>query len=298
MPTTNIDGVKIFYEDEGPRDGPVIVLIMGLGVQLVGWPDQMLATLHDAGLRTIRFDNRDIGLSHRLEDKKAPNLVLQLLLSKLRIRGLAPYSLEHMAADTVGLIDSLDLDRVHLVGISMGGMIGQVTAATAPERLKSFTAIMTSTNRPGLPRPGPEVTKVLLSPAKAGESMDDVIKRGMTLWNTIGTPNGGGTQEELRERVQESIQRCFYPAGVRRQLAAIVESGDLRKWSRKITAPTLVLHGTADPLIHVDGGRDVAASVEGSTLRLLEGWAHDLPPKFLADITGEIISHIRSAESA
>ncbi len=298
MPVANINGIEIFYEDEGPRDGPVVVLIMGLGVQLVGWPDQMLAMLHDAGLRTVRFDNRDIGLSSRLDGKKAPNLVLQLLLAKLRIRKLAPYSLEHMAADTIGLIDVLGLDQVHLVGISMGGMIGQVTAAMAPDRLRSFTAMMTSTNKPGLPRPGPTVSKVLLSPAKAGETMDEVIERGMELWNTIGTPDGGGTQEELRERVASSIERCFYPAGVRRQLAAIVESGDLRRWSRKITTPTLVLHGTADPLVHMDGGKDVAANIEESKLRLLDGWAHDLPPKFLPDVTAEIISHVRSVESA
>jgi len=298
MPVIKANGIDIAYEDDGPPDGSVVLMIMGLGVQLTAWPPAMFNALNEAGFRTIRFDNRDIGLSSRLEGKKAPNIVLQTILTKLHIRWLAPYKLTDMAEDSVALMEALGIDRFHVVGLSMGGMIGQIVAATVPDRVRSFTAVMTSTNNPRLPGPRLDIIKMLVSRRNPVETMDEAIERAMVMWNTIGTVDGGGTQEELRERVTAAMQRCNYPAGLRRQTAAIIDTGDLRQWTRKITAPTLVMHGTADPLINVAGGKDISATITSSRLHLLEGLGHDLPPKFLGEMTSEMIDHLRSVEAA
>ena len=298
MPVIKANGIDIAYEDDGPADGPVVIMIMGLGVQLTAWPPAMFNALNETGFRTIRFDNRDIGLSGRLEGRKAPNIILQTILAKLRIRGLAPYALSDMAQDTLALAGGLGADSFHLVGLSMGGMIGQIVAAAAPEKIKSFTAVMTSTNNPGVRGPRPDVIKMLMAPGKPAKTMDEAVERAMNMWNTIGTVDGGGTQGELRQRVQEAMERCNYPAGIRRQTAAIIDTGDLRKWTRKITAPTLVMHGTADPLINVAGGKDIAGIVEGSRLHLIEGLGHDLPPRFLGELTSEMSEHLRSVEAS
>ena len=296
MPVAKANGLEIAYEDDGPRNGPVVLMIMGLGVQLTGWPPEMYGALNEAGYRTIRFDNRDIGLSQKLEGQKAPNILLQTILSKIHVTGLAPYKLTEMAQDTIGLIDALDLGRVHLVGISMGGMIGQIAAATAPEQIKSFTAIMTSTNNRKIPGPRPDILKHLISRRKPVQTLDEAVDQAVGFWNLIETKYGGSTQEELRARVQAAIERCNYPAGLQRQTAAIIETGDLRRWTRAIAAPTLVMHGTTDPLVNVAGGKDVATNVEGAKLKLIEGWGHDLPVRLLGEITDELIGHVKSAE--
>ncbi|MGI9355916.1 MAG: alpha/beta fold hydrolase [Rhizobiaceae bacterium] len=297
MPLVKSNGLEIAYEDDGLNDGPAVLMIMGLGVQLTGWPPQMYGALNEAGYRTIRFDNRDIGLSQKLDGQKPPNILLQTILSKIHVTGLAPYNLTDMARDTIGLIDALDLGRVHLVGISMGGMIGQIVAATAPERIRSFTAIMTSTNSRKLPGPRPDLLKHLISRRKPAATIEETVELAVAFWNLIGTKNGGGRQEDLRARVRAAFERCNYPAGLRRQTAAIIETGDLRRWTRAIKSPTLVMHGTADPLVNVAGGKDVAANIEGANLKLVDGWGHDLPEKFLSELTDEMKSHFRSVES-
>ena len=299
MQSIKANGLDIAYQIDGPADGPAVLMIMGLGVQLTAWPPAMISVLNEAGFRTIRFDNRDIGLSTRLEGSRAPNILLQALRAKLRIRPLAPpYNLTDMARDSIALLDALGLDRVHLVGLSMGGMIGQIVAATAPDRIKSFTAVMTSTNNPGLPGARYDVVKMLVSRQHPAKTLDEAVERAMKMWNTIGTVDGGGTQDDLRQRVRAAMERCNYPPGIRRQTAAIIATGDLRNWTRRITAPTLVMHGTADPLVNVAGGKDIAANIEGAKLHLLEGMGHDLPPKFLDELTGTMIEHLRSVEDA
>ncbi|MDD9910579.1 MAG: alpha/beta hydrolase [Ahrensia sp.] len=297
MPELSANGLTLYYEDEGPRNGRPIVLVMGLGVQSTAWPAAFLDALHWADYRTIRFDNRDIGLSSRLEGRRARHIALHIITSRLGLGGGAPYALTDMADDTLGLIEALELERPHLVGVSMGGMIGQIIAARAGSQLASFTAIMTSTNNPRLPKPRRDVLKMLIAPGPAPKTHDEAVERAIRLWNTIGTQNGGGTQEDLRERVDAALRRSFYPAGLKRQIAAIIETGDLRRWTRKISLPTLVLHGTADPLVPASGGKDVAANIMNSRLHLLDGMGHDLPPKFLAELTGELVEHLRTSDS-
>lgn len=296
MPKVVSNGIEIHYEESGPTDGPAVLLIMGLAVQLTGWPQTLIDRLNKAGYRTIRFDNRDIGLSGRLEQTRAPNVLLQAVLSRLHITGLAPYQLTDMAHDTIGLADALELQHFHLVGVSMGGMIGQIVAATWPKRIASFTAIMTSTNNRKLPGPRREVVKALVAPRKPDETPEDAVERSVAMWNLIGTQEDGDPQDDLRQRVAAAYQRCHYPQGIRRQLSAIIETGDLRRWTRKITAPTLVMHGTADPLVRTAGGEDVAANIAGARFHPIEGLGHDLPERFLPGIADAMIDHFGAAE--
>lgn len=297
MPTVRANRLEIFYEDSGPASGPVIVLIMGLASQLTAWPPGMISRLNDAGFRTLRFDNRDIGLSQKLDHRRAPNLLLQSALARFRIRTLAPYRLTDMAQDTIGLMDELKIEQAHVVGISMGGMISQILSARYPERVYSLTAIMTSTNRRSLPGPRGDVARLLFRPGPPPKTTDEIVERGMEIWNLIRTRDGGLSDDELRVRVRAAVERSYCPAGQRRQTAAIVETGDLTRWTRRIAAPTLVIHGDADPLVRLAAGQDVAATIKGSRLEVISGMGHDLPPAHLNHITDLIIQHAQASGS-
>jgi len=297
MSVATANGIQLEYEISGPDDGPVVLLIMGLAAQLIWWPQGFIDELTAAGYRTIRFDNRDVGKSHKFDDKRAPNLMVQALASRFKLRGLAPYSLTDMARDSVSLLDALGVSQAHIIGVSMGGMIGQIVAAQYRDRVKSFSAIMSSTNNPGLPRPKPEVMKALLAPAPANAGKEEALERLMHLWGLIGTKQSGSSEDELRARLTASYERCNYPAGARRQIAAIIETGDLRKrYTRKITAPSLIIHGADDPLAPLPSGIDISKNIKGAQLEVIEGMAHDLPKKFLPKIMRFIIEHMEHAE--
>ena len=298
MPKAIANGLEIEYEVSGPENGPAVLMIMGLAAQLTFWPPALIKKLNDAGLRTIVFDNRDIGKSEKLHTKRSPDPFFHILSARLRIRGMAPYSLEDMARDSVSLLDALGVDKAHVVGVSMGGMIAQVMAADYPERVKSLTAVMSSTNNPKLPRAKPEVAKVLLAPPKPAATPEEALERAMHVWSLIGTKDSGSSKDELKSRLSASYERSNYPSGMRRQLAAIIESGDLReRWTRKVTAPSLVIHGKDDPLSHYKGGVDIAENIEGAELLLVDGMAHDLPKKFLPRIAQKLIDHVDAVEN-
>jgi len=214
----------------------------------------------------------------------------------LGLKNLAPYSLVDMARDSVGVLDALSIDRAHVVGVSMGGMIGQILAANYADRIKSFTAIMSSTNNPKLPKADPEVVKKVFTVRQRPRTRDELIENTIQLWRTIGTPDGGHDPDAFRERIAASIDRSTYPAGVRRQIAAIISTGDLRRWTRAIAAPALVIHGSLDPLAPFQGGLDIAANVKDARAEIIDGMGHDLPPKFLPKITELVAGHLRSAE--
>ncbi|MEM7545890.1 MAG: alpha/beta fold hydrolase [Pseudomonadota bacterium] len=291
MPTLRANGIDIEYEESGPSDGVPILLIMGLAAQLTAWPDAMLDDLNAAGFRTIRFDNRDIGLSEKMDGVRVPGVIAQVIMKRLRLRRHRSYTLSDMAADAAGVMDALGLERAHVVGVSMGGMIAQILAATRPDRVSSLTAIMTSTNAPGLPGPRRDVGKLLTNPGPPARTEAQAIERSMAMWRLISTVDGGGTEEDLLARVTRGVQRSMSPAGIRRQTAAIIETGDLRRYTRQITVPTLVIHGDSDPLVNIAGGRDIARIVPGARLEVMEGMAHDLPPRHLPHITGLIGDH-------
>jgi pimeloyl-ACP methyl ester carboxylesterase len=273
----------------------VILLIMGLAAQLTAWPPQMIETFNQAGFRTIRFDNRDSGLSDILETGRAPNLILQVLLRRLRIRGLAPYNLADMAADAAGLLSALNIRKAHVVGVSMGGMIAQILTATRPEAVASMTTIMSSTNNPRLPGPRSDIARLLLRPGPAPKTEAEAIERSLALWQLISTPGDAQNDDDLRAKVEASIRRAYRPSGTRRQTAAIVDTGDLRRWTQRVSVPTLVIHGDADPLVPCAGSRDIYRTIPNARLEIIEGMAHDLPQHHLGRIIDLIVGHARPA---
>ncbi|MFN4114123.1 MAG: alpha/beta fold hydrolase [Sphingomonadaceae bacterium] len=294
MPTTTANGITIHYEDHGHAGDPVILLIMGFGAQLTLWPIELVEALVGHGFRVIRYDNRDIGLSHKFHGVKAPGMVKLTLLGKLGIRPKVPYTLADMADDGVGLLDALEIGTAHIVGGSMGGMIAQHVAARHPHRTRSLTSIFSSTGNPKLPPAKKEALQVLV---KRPASMDEavLVEHGMLLARTIGSPGFPAPEDRLRANVTASVRRSVYPEGPTRHLAAILADGDRRAMLAGITAPTLVLHGEADPLVPVEGGRDTAACIPGARLRTIPGWGHDLPLDLVDDLANEIAAHAKGA---
>jgi pimeloyl-ACP methyl ester carboxylesterase len=295
MPQVKANNLTIEYEDIGPKDGPVLLLIMGLAAQMTFWPDAMLKAFTDAGFRVVRFDNRDIGLTSKLHGKRAPNPIAQAAATFIGLGGsMAPYKLHDMVEDTVGLMDALKIKRAHIVGVSMGGMIGQLMTALHPDRVASLTSIMSGTLNPRLPGPSTKVTVPLFLSRPKGKSRDALIDRTMELFSLIRTE--GDDHGEFRAKIEQGFDRSYYPSGVRRQLAAIIATGDLRPHIRKIKAPTLVIHGSKDPLAPVEAGRDSARNIPGARLEIIEGMAHDLPKKFLPRLIALIVDHAKAAE--
>ena len=293
MPTVAANGVPIEVEQHGPDTGETVLLVMGLAGQLVHWPRAFIDSLVASGRRVVTLDNRDVGLSHKFHEKRALSPVAVAALAPLlKTFRLAPYTLEDMAHDTVGVLDALGVARAHVVGVSMGGMIGQVMGANHGDRVQSLTAIMSNTNNPKLPRPDRAVLEALFKPVPKAKSRDELIERALRKWDIIGSPDGGHDPVEFRARVARAIDRCEYPAGVRRQIAAIVATGDLRRFARAVAAPTLVIHGSKDPLAPPAGGRDIAETVPGARFELIDGMGNDLPPKYLPKITELVLAHL------
>ena len=271
MASVAANGITIEYESLGDPAAPPILLIMGLGMQLVAWPDAFCQGLVERGFRVIRFDNRDCGLSSKIRVRRQPNLVAALAAAWLRLPVRAPYTLDDMAADTVALLDALAIPRAHVVGLSMGGMIAQVVAARYPDRVQSLTSIMSSSGRRKVSNPQPEAKRALLSkPADPGDP-DVVIEHLVGVFGVIGSPGFPTDRAALREQVARNVRRGYYPAGVTRQLVAVIASGDRRRLLRKIGAPTLVIHGAADPLVPVEAGRDTARHIVGAKLEVIDG---------------------------
>lgn len=291
MPHVTANNIQIAYEDHGNPEDPVALLIMGLGGQLTMWSDELVQDLVAGGYRVITFDNRDIGLSHHHTGETSPGILRQILLRRLGIRLKTPYALIDMAHDTIGLMDALKLESAHLVGISMGGMIAQHVAALAPNRVTSLTAIMTTTGNPKLPRPSGDVMKAMVRRGPQPTSRDEIIDLSVATFEVIGTPGENQNTNGMRDRITRSYDRSYNPAGLARQMSAIVASGDFRKHTRSIKAPTLVLHGSVDPLVPIEGGRDVAKLVRGARMEVLEGMGHDVPPRFLPEITRHMLDH-------
>lgn len=291
------NGINIEVEDYGKSSDPAILLIMGFSAQLVYWPLDLVNGLVESGFRVIRFDNRDVGLSHKFDGHDAPGPIKQILAKKFfPRRNLAPYDLHDMAQDAVGVLDALEIDKAHIVGASMGGMIGQLVAANHAERVHSFTPIMSSTNAPDLPGANPEVRKVLFRAARArARNPEEALKSGIAFSTIIASDEGRARTEERKELLQTAIDRCFYPPGTRRQMAAIIQTGNLRPLTQKISAPTMVIHGADDPLIPHSCGADIAANVNDASFQLVEGMGHDLPPSKLPQMVELIAGHCRAA---
>ena len=275
---------------------PVVLLVMGLGMQLIAWPPYFVQPLLDAGYRVIRLDNRDIGLSSHLDHLGKPNLVLATLKLKLGFTPKAPYSVADMAADALGVLDALKIAKAHVVGVSMGGMIAQRIAIAAPGRCLSLTSIMSSSGAKGLPNAKPAVLKVLLSrPTSAAPAA--VVAHYLKLFRVIGSPAFPMPEAALRERILAGIQRSFYPVGTLRQMLAIVADITRAAQLARITSPTLVLHGRADPLVPYPCGEDTAKRIKGAKLVGIDGMGHDLPPEPVAQMLAELIPHLKAHDA-
>ena len=277
MPQVKANGIEIEYESFGPADRDAVLLIMGFSAQLTMWPTELCEELVSRGYRVIRFDNRDVGLSAKLEAKGIPDMekLFGALMTGAAVE--APYSLDDMAADAAGLLDALKIERAHIVGASMGGMIAQLVAANHPEKTLSLTSIMSNTGNPDLPQGSPEAMGALLAPAPAPDDIEAIIARGINTWKVIGSPGYPTDDQQLRQWVMRDAKRSYYPQGVTRQFAAIVANGDRRPKLKNIKVPTVVLHGADDPLVPVAGGKDTADNIPGAELRVIPGMGHDFP---------------------
>lgn len=294
MPSVQANSIRIEYDTIGDKNAPPILLVMGLGAQLTLWPIEFCEALAGHGFHVIRYDNRDIGLSTKFDDAGVPDMPALMLAMMTGQKPKIAYTLADMAADGMALLDQLNIDRAHIVGASMGGMIAQLMAATSPSRALTLTSIMSTTGNPAIPPAKPEAMAVLTNRPTTADA-DAIVDFGVQAARTIGSPAYPATEERLRTRVRADFERSFSPFGTMRQMAAIVADGDRRERLRAITAPTLVIHGDADPLVPVEGGRDTAASIAGASLKIIPGMGHDLPLQLVDDIAGAIASHAQGA---
>lgn len=286
------NGVRIEVDDQGPADGPVVLLIMGLGMQLIAWPQTMVQMLVRQGFRVVRFDNRDIGLSQGFDAAGVPNMALAGLRHAMHLPVHSPYSLADMARDALGVLDALDIEQAHVCGASMGGMIAQHLAAMAPERVASLTLMMTTSGSRRLPLPAWRVRRALMSrPMKPGA--DAAVDWIIQVLHLIGSPAYPSDPQALRARALESVQRAWRPSGSARQLLAVVADGDRSALLPHIQAPTLVIHGVDDPLVPVACGKDLAQRIPDARADFIPGMGHDLPEELLQRFAQGIVGNAR-----
>ena len=282
------NGIAIEIDDQGLPGGQPLLLIMGLGMQLVAWPDELVQMLVSRGFRVIRMDNRDIGLSQYFDDLGVPNIALGALRHTLGMAVGSPYGLADMAADAVGVLDALGLQQAHVCGASMGGMIAQHLAAEHPQRVKSLTLMMTTSGARHLPQPGWRVRAALLSRPASSEP-EVVVRHLEKLLKVIGSPGFPPDAERQRQRLLATVHRSWHPAGTARQLLAVVADGDRSALLPRIRTPTRIIHGLADPLVRVQAGRELVQHIAGAQADFIPGMGHDLPlqllPRFAEVIT-------------
>ena len=277
--TVEVGDIRLDAHLDGPEGGEVALLISGLSRQRIEWPAALPAALHAAGLRTLTVDNRDVGRSTKLGG--AP--------------GDGPaYLLADMAADHAGVLDHFGIEQAHVVGVSMGGMIAQQLAIAHPGRLRSLTSIMSTTGSRAAGQPTEEALAVLTRPAPT--ERDAYIERAVESAHVIGSP-GLIDDEGVRHRAAAAFDRAFHPAGVMRQIQAIMASGDRTEQLAAVAAPTLVVHGTEDPLVSISGGEATAEAIPGARLHLIEGMGHDLPVALLPEVVGALVAHTRDASA-
>lgn len=287
MARIKANGIEIEYETTGSKSDPALLLVMGLGGQLTIWPDDFFEGLAKQGFYVIRYDNRDTGLSTDFGSWGVPNLMEAFgrLMSGKKLE--APYLLNDMAADAVGLLDALGIERAHIVGISMGGMIAQIVAAQYPDRTRSLASVMSTSGRPGLPQGKPEAL-AMLSAQPEGPSREQRVAHGLKVRSAIAGSGYPIPEPEVRAFVERNVDRRWYPEGGARQYLAILASGDRVEMLKGVRVPTLVLHGEEDPLLPVECGRDVARLVPQAKIETFPGWGHDLPGSFLPTLIDRI----------
>jgi pimeloyl-ACP methyl ester carboxylesterase len=289
------NGIEIAYQEIGDRDADPLLLLMGLGTQMLGWDEGFCSMLAEQGFRVIRFDNRDIGHSTKIESAGVPRR-RDVLLGR---RSAAPYLLCDMAADTSGLMDHLGIESAHVIGASMGGMIAQTLAIESPARVRSLVSMMSTTGNRLVGMPAPKTLATLLARPALGR--EAAIEQTLRTFRVIGSPGFPTDERRLRELAGASYDRSHSKAGVARQLYAITASGDRTKALSELRIPTVVIHGAEDPLIQPSGGRATAKAIPAARLRIIEGMGHDLPralwPTFVEEISSNAVRTVSELDT-
>jgi len=286
MPKAKANNIELEYETFGDPSSKPLLLVMGLGTQMIAWLEELCMMFVDKGFYVIRFDNRDVGLSTKFEEAGVPDIMKEIMAVQRGETISPPYTLEDMADDAVGLLDALNIEKAHICGASMGGMIVQIIAFRHPTRVLSLTSIMSTTGNPNLPQPKPEAMQVLLAPAPTEREayIEESVKRRRILYGS-GFPY---PEDQAREFAAITYDRSFYPQGMVRQLSAILANGNRASKLSSIKVPTLVIHGGDDPLVPVEGGKETAEFISGSELVIIEGMGHSLPPEAWPQIVDAI----------
>jgi pimeloyl-ACP methyl ester carboxylesterase len=289
--TARVNGVDIVYEEFGDPANETVLLIMGLGTQMLGWDIAFCRLIAERGLHVVRFDNRDVGRSTKIEGVRRPDL----MAAAMGDASSASYTLDEMADDCAGLLDHLGVEAAHVVGASQGGMIAQTLAIRHPGRVLSLVSIMSSTGDRAVGQPHPEALPALLTRPPADR--DGYAEFVVRAWRVIGSPGFEADEEKLRERARASFDRGYYPEGTARQLVAILASGDRTEALRRLDVPAAVIHGTDDALIDVSGGKATAAAIPGAELELIQGMGHDLPRELWPRFVDLIVANAERAGS-
>jgi pimeloyl-ACP methyl ester carboxylesterase len=285
MPVAQSNGIEIAYETFGNAEDPALLLVMGLGCQLILWDEELCRMFAERGFFVIRFDNRDVGLSSKIEGGPQPDVFAAIGGDA----SSASYTLEDMAADAVGLLDHLGIEAAHVAGVSMGGMIAQQLAIDHPERVLSLVSIMSTTGDPEVGQPLPHALLALVGPSPTDR--DGYIEFNAQVFKTIGSPAYPPDDQWLRAMAGASYDRCHYPVGFMRQLLGVIASPDRTAALANVQVPTLVIHGEADPLITISGGEATASAVPGAKLVKVPGMGHDLPRELWPRVVDEIAAN-------
>lgn len=289
MPSVTANGIQIEYETFGDRSFPALLLIAGIGAQMIFWEVEFCELLAKKGYFVIRFDNRDAGLSTKFEEAGIPDFpaAIQALMQGKPVE--SAYSLDDMADDAAGLLDALGITKSHICGASMGGMIAQVIAYRHPQHVLSLTSIMSTTGNPDLPQAKPETIAAVLAPAP--DEREAYVEHNLRIWRTLWSPGFSFEEERARTFIEKSYDRSYYPQGMARQNIALIANGDRRPSLSSINVPTLVIHGADDPLIPVEGGKDTAGVIRGAKLLIIDGMGHDMPKGAWAQTADAIAGH-------
>jgi pimeloyl-ACP methyl ester carboxylesterase len=286
---TSLTPVELYYEDMGDPHDPTVLLIMGLGAQLLLWRTTFCEKLVAEGLRVIRYDNRDVGLSSKTERRhSAESMIPRMVKFWLGMPAKSLYTLEDMTDDAAAVLDHLGIDRAHIVGASMGGMIAQIFAARFRKRTRSLGVIFSSNNRPFLPPPAPRALITILKGPPPGSPRDVIVDNALRVARILGSPAYRAPEQRIRDEAIESYERSYYPWGIAKHLGAVLASGSLAHYDRQITAPTVVLHGRADKLQRPSSGRAVARAIDSARLVVFDGMGHDLPEQLWDRVISEL----------
>lgn len=289
MPNVTANGIQIEYDTFGDSSFPALLLIAGNGAQMILWEADFCELLAQKSLLVIRFDNRDSGLSTKFDEAGVPDMMAVIQAAREGKPVESAYSLDDMADDAVGLLDALGIERAHICGLSMGGMIAQVISCRHPKRVISLTSIMSTTGNPDLPQGKPEAIAAVVAPAP--QERQAYIEHYVNTWRRIWSPGFPFEEKRVRRFLEQSYDRSYYPQGMARQNAAIIASGDRRPQLSVVKVPTLVIHGADDPLIPVDGGKDTARVIPGASLLIINGMGHDLPKGVWGEIVSAVSNH-------